>query len=478
MTETLFAPLALPAGRLGERTCASPSRAARSQRWRRARRRAKATAGCRLRAGAGDAEPAQPRLPARHGGNDRAARTGARQLLDLARADVPLPRPADARGRRGDRGARSTWRCWRRATPRSASSITCTTSRAARPMTTGPRCRHRIVAAAAATGHRAHAPAGALQLRRRGRRAARGRAAAVRQRRRRLPGAARRPARRRGLPARHAARAWRRIRCGRRRRRNWRGAGRGVAGCADPHPRRRAAAGGRRQVVAWLGARPVEWLLDNASASTPRWCLDPRHADDRGARPRRWRAPARSRGFARSPRRTSATASFDGRAVSRARAGAFGVGSDSNVRISLASELGALEYSQRLRDRARNVMAAPGARSGRRCYPRRSRGGAQALGRDLRGDRGGAARGPRGDRRGRGRRSAALGATAAPRRLVFAADDGVVRDVWSAGRHVVRDGRHVARDAVEAGYRAAMQGILRRIRGAVLALVIPARSGL
>ena len=46
---------------------------------------------------------------------------------------------------------------------------------------------------------------------------------------------------------------------------------------------------------------------------------------------------------------------------------------------------------------------------------------------------------------------------------IFAADDGVVREVWSAGRHVVRQGRHVAREAVEAGYRRAIAGIMARI---------------
>jgi formimidoylglutamate deiminase len=35
----------------------------------------------------------------------------------------------------------------------------------------------------------------------------------------------------------------------------------------------------------------------------------------------------------------------------------------------------------------------------------------------------------------------------------------MVRDVWSAGRHVVRDGRHVARDAIAAAYRATLRDL-------------------
>ena len=48
------------------------------------------------------AQSALPRLPARHGRACRAARAGSRQLLDLARGDVPVPRPALPRRRRGD----------------------------------------------------------------------------------------------------------------------------------------------------------------------------------------------------------------------------------------------------------------------------------------------------------------------------------------------------------------------------------------
>jgi formimidoylglutamate deiminase len=43
--------------------------------------------------------------------------------------------------------------------------------------------------------------------------------------------------------------------------------------------------------------------------------------------------------------------------------------------------------------------------------------------------------------------------------FVFAGDDRMVRDVWSAGRHVVRDGRHVARDTIAAAYRATLRDL-------------------
>jgi cytosine/adenosine deaminase-related metal-dependent hydrolase len=59
--------------------------------------------------------------------------------------------------------------------------------------------------------------------------------------------------------------------------------------------------------------------------------------------------------------------------------GRIGVGSDSNVQISLSGELRQLEYSQRLGDRARNVVALPNGSTGRRLFDVAIEGGAVAL---------------------------------------------------------------------------------------------------
>ena len=63
-----------------------------------------------------------------------------------------------------------------------------------------------------------------------------------------------------------------------------------------------------------------------------------------------------------------------------AAGGRFGVGSDSNVLVSLPEELRTLDYSQRLRDRARNLLAKPDRSSGRFLLDNAAKGGAQALG--------------------------------------------------------------------------------------------------
>jgi formiminoglutamate deiminase len=111
--------------------------------------------------------------------------------------------------------------------------------------------------------------------------------------------------------------------------------------------------------VAWSGARPVQWLLDNAGVDA-RWCLV--HAthmtDEEIVRLARSGAVA---GFC------PITEANLGDGISPAApfiaaGGTLGIGTDSNVLISAREELRSLEYSQRLRDRARNVLAAQSRR--------------------------------------------------------------------------------------------------------------------
>ncbi|MFW8593722.1 formimidoylglutamate deiminase [Cribrihabitans neustonicus] len=206
----------------------------------------------------------------------------------------------------------------------------------------------------------------------------------------------------------------------------------------------------------WLGARPVEWLLDNAPADG-RWCLI--HATHMTSA--ETRAAARSGAVAGLCPVTEANLGdgpFNGPEY-LAHGGTFGVGSDSNVRISLVEELRTLEYSQRLRDLARNVLV-PGAGSvGETLYLGATAGGAQALGRDA----GRIEAGALADLVAIDSSAPALCALR-PGQLLdglcFAAGDDTVTDVWSAGRHVVRDGHHVARAEIIAAYRTAVKDLL------------------
>ena len=64
-----------------------------------------------------------------------------------------------------------------------------------------------------------------------------------------------------------------------------------------------------------------------------------------------------------------------------AAGGRFGVGTDSNVQITLMGELRLFEYSQRLRDRGRAMLATEAQSTGRVLWQGAAQGGAQAAGR-------------------------------------------------------------------------------------------------
>lgn len=207
------------------------------------------------------------------------------------------------------------------------------------------------------------------------------------------------------------------------------------------------------EVRAALGARPVEWVLDHVGPDARFTFIHCTQME-----------PAETEGLARS----GATAGlcpitesslgdgiFDGVRWLGA-GGRIAIGSDSNIRIALAEELRTLEYSQRLRDRSRAVLATPEMSTGRRLFEAAARGGAVAAGRETGAIRPGlwadlvALDGGHADLAGR-RGDTILDTFA------FAGDDRMVRDVWSAGRHVVTGGHHVARDGIVAGYRRAMK---------------------
>ncbi len=206
----------------------------------------------------------------------------------------------------------------------------------------------------------------------------------------------------------------------------------------------------------WLGARPVEWLLNNVEVDT-NWCLI--HATHMTKA--ETIAMAQSGAVAGLCPITEANLGdgpFNGPDYI-AHGGAFGIGSDSNVRITLGEELRLLEYSQRLRDLARNVMIPNEGSVGTFLFTRAAKGGAQALGRGL----GCLAVGEWADITAIDSTHPTLCALRADQLLdgvIFAAPDNIVTDTWSAGRHMVQNGRHVARDAISSAYRAAVQDLV------------------
>jgi formimidoylglutamate deiminase len=209
------------------------------------------------------------------------------------------------------------------------------------------------------------------------------------------------------------------------------------------------------EVEAAWGARPVEWACANLPLDA-RWCMI--HATQMTpVEVVRLAGTGAVAGLCPITEANLGDGIFYAPGWHAAK-GSFGVGTDSNVRISLAEELRLLEYSQRLGLRARAVMADHRS-TGRLLWEEVARGGAMAAGRAS----GRIAVGQFADLLALDTSDLRLEGTAGDQLLdafIFAGRDGLVTDLWSAGRHIVQNGRHVARDSVAAEFRATM----RRLR--------------
>src|SRR5690606_6651458 len=133
------------------------------------------------------------------------------------------------------------------------------------------------------------------------------------------------------------------------------------------------------EISAAYGCRPVEWLLDNHQPDR-RWTLiHLTHMTEDETR--RLAATGAVAGLCPITESSSGDGIFNGTTWAGA-GGRYGFGSDSNIRISLVEELRTLEYSQRLRDRGRAILATPERSTGRVIYQAGLDGGATAAGRE------------------------------------------------------------------------------------------------
>lgn len=214
------------------------------------------------------------------------------------------------------------------------------------------------------------------------------------------------------------------------------------------------------EVVATLGSRPVQWLLDHHDIDS-RWCLiHATHLDTHELK--RLAVSDAVVGLCPLTEANLGDGIFPATEFV-ALGGRFGIGSDSNLRITLTEELRTLEHSQRLRDRHRVRLTTPAYNSnGRSMYERAALGGAQALGR----------------RSGRietgyyadlvaldGNHLSIAGLTndTVLDAWLFASTDDVVSDVWSAGRHQVREGRHIDHARIAEDYRSCITTLRRSL---------------
>jgi formimidoylglutamate deiminase len=201
--------------------------------------------------------------------------------------------------------------------------------------------------------------------------------------------------------------------------------------------------------IAWAGARPVQWLLDNAGVNE-RWCLV--HATHMTHE--ETQRLAKSNAVAGLCPITEANLG-DGifpMPDYLAAQGRFGIGTDSNVLIGAGQELRMMEYAQRLSLRARNVLAPEaGCATGRSLFDGALKGGFQALGISSFGLREGAPA----DMVSLNAADPVLAGRSGDAILdswIFAANNPV-GCVWRGGVRVVHGGRHRNRSQIEAKYK-------------------------
>ncbi|GAB1408232.1 formimidoylglutamate deiminase [Thermomonas brevis] len=203
------------------------------------------------------------------------------------------------------------------------------------------------------------------------------------------------------------------------------------------------------ECIAVRGARPVQWLLDNAAVDA-RWTLvHATHLDD-----------GEVRGIARSGATvaicpTTEANLGDGLFPLRDyldEGGAYGIGSDSHISVDPVEELRWLEYGQRLVSRRRNIAASAAEPSvGTTLLSGVLASAVNTTGFDAQ------------DRIVLDADAPILaGATAGDvvDRWLFSGNRRLVRDVEVAGVRVVEDGAHRDREAVAGRFREAMRTLL------------------
>ena len=203
------------------------------------------------------------------------------------------------------------------------------------------------------------------------------------------------------------------------------------------------------EVLTHWGARPVEWALDKMGLDA-RWCLI--HCTQMTPQETvRLAGSGAVAGLCPITESSLGDGIFDA-ARWMDTGGAIAIGSDSNIRIALSEELRTLDYSQRLRDGTRAALASSEMSTGRRMFAEILSGGAQAVQRKT----GRIETGYWADMLSLDADNEHMWGRSNDTALdawIFAGDERLVTDVWSAGRHMVKEGEHVARAGIVAAYK-------------------------
>ncbi|MBL4907281.1 MAG: formimidoylglutamate deiminase [Sneathiella sp.] len=206
--------------------------------------------------------------------------------------------------------------------------------------------------------------------------------------------------------------------------------------------------------LAWSGKRPVEWLMANVDVDQ-RWCLI--HAThvtkdeviaiaQSGA----------SVGLCPITEANLGDGIFPINAFMEA-GGQWGLGTDSNVNISLAEECRTLEYGQRLKHLKRTLIAKRGSSNGKELFDQALKGGSRAL-RPL--EKAGLTEGAFANFVVLDGEHVALAGRDTSSMFdswFFGCGNGLVKDVYVRGTKVVSDGHHVYEEGITKRFKTVMK---------------------
>jgi len=132
--------------------------------------------------------------------------------------------------------------------------------------------------------------------------------------------------------------------------------------------------------------------------------------------------------------------------------GIFGIGTDSNINISLVEELKTFEYTQRLKHKKRSVISQSHKSTGRAVFDNCLKGGSQALQRK----NGKIEEGYYADLISLNPRSMDLIGLSQDTILdswIFASNYNLIDNLWATGNLLVKNGKHIKRDFIFSNYK-------------------------
>jgi len=205
-------------------------------------------------------------------------------------------------------------------------------------------------------------------------------------------------------------------------------------------------------------ARPVEWLLANAQVNK-RWCLVHATHTEQAEREQAARSGATA-GLCPSTEADLGDGFFETEQWLRS-GGAFGVGSDSNLRVCPGEELRLLEFVARLRSGKRQVLRDPDRQCGRFLYEQAAAGGARALGQAV-GRLCGGSRADLVELDVSHPNLAGRSGDECLESLVFGGDRGMIRSVFVGGTQRIFDGLHADAEQLRDRFLSATRTLLEQ----------------